>query len=219
MKKVIAFLATALLATSLFANEKNYMGFWGLGFSTPIYNQKIKGDGSRTVDNVVFNINVLAINKNNGFTAKANLGFGYATTNDITLFDNARKHGLATAVELGLGYSFIREEDKVFSLLATFNVNNYHFFGNEDYICNGMKLSDSTVKGENGSIGLEGLFIKNLSGSLYFYGGLNAYFIFTGNEEIQYENKDSDLTYKFSTSRDIKYGFGVTPKFGFAWKF
>ncbi len=219
MKKIIAFLTTALLATGLFANERNFIGFWGLGFSTPVYNQKIKGDGSRMVDNVLFNIDVLAVNQNNGFTAKAAIGFGYATTNDITLFDNARKHGLATAVELGLGYSFIREEDKVFSLLLTIDANNYHFFGNEDYRCNDMILSDSTVKGTNGSLGLEGLFIKNLSGNLYFYGAVDARFIFGGNEEIRYEKKDGDLKYNFSTSRDVKYGFGITPKFGFTWKF
>ena len=219
MKKIIAILVTALLTTGLFANEKNFIGFWGLGFSTPIYNQKIKGDGSRTLDNILFNINVLAINKNNGFTAKANLGIGYATTNDITLFDNTRKHGLSTAVELGLGYSFIREEDRVFSLLLTLDINDYHFFGDKDYICNDMKLSESNVTGNSGGIGLEGLFIKNLSGNLYFYGGLDARLIFDGNEEVQYKKEDGDLTYKFSASRDVKYGFGVTPKFGFTWKF
>lgn len=218
MKKLIAFLITAFLTVTIFAESEKTLIFDGIGVTMPIIHQKITKDGSRNVFTPMVDFNTVVVNKESGFTWQFDIGVGYATTKDIPFYDKERQHGTCVDFEMGFGYSFIRNDDTVLSLLGAFGLTAFSFKGDKSYYYNDMKLSDSEVFGLNWNLGLEGIFIKSLTEKLAFFGALSARWIWSGDEESKYSKEQDGITYSVSVTREAEYAFAVVPKLGLLWK-
>ena len=160
----------------------------------------------------------LAANKDNGLTWQFDIAVGYTTSKDIPFYDNEKKHGIGLDCEMGFGYSFIRTDDVIFSLLGTFGLTTYSFSGDKTFEYNDMKFTDSEVFGLCWNLGLEGIFVKSLSEKLSFFGALSARWIWSADEESKYSVEKDDVTYSYSMTREAKYGLAVVPKIGLLWK-
>lgn len=218
MKKVCALIAALVMSVAAFA-EGNWQSYWGVGVTAPVYHQKVKHDGSRSVFGAMADIGMLGVNTNNGFTLKFDFGVGWGTTDDIPLYDDSRKHGVTSNSDVGFGYSFIRSDDMVLSLLGTFGVSTYSFEGSKSitYGSDNLKLSDSDVSGYGFGLGAEVSLIKRLGDSLHLFANVGARYIIDGDETTEYSGEHDDIGYSVSFRRDTKGGFAVTPTIGLCW--
>lgn len=220
MKKFIALFTAIILSLTAFAEEDdNRIRQLGLGFSVPFYTQNVKDDGKRQVENLLFDLNYIGINKISGLTIFLDTAFGYTTTKDIPLFDNKRKHGFGMDVDFGIGYSFIRNEDMTLSLLATYGISMYDITGNKTFGYKELELKDSIVTGTNSAAGLLFAFSRRIGKNLSLYAQTEARYIIGENESTSYSATDnSDVTYTLSLSRNITDGFEIVPRFGLCFK-
>lgn len=219
MKKVCAVLGVLLLGVAAFAESGNWQSYIGAGVTVPVYQHKVKDDGSRTLFGALADIGVFGVNTNNGFTFKADFAAGWGTTADIPLYDDSRKHGFASNIEGGIGYSFIRSSDTVLSVLGTFGAGSYSFEGSKSitYGSDNLKLSDSDVVGYGFGLGAEVSLIKRLGEKLHLFANVGARYVIDGYETTEYSGDHDDIEYAVSFKRSTDGGFAVTPTIGLYW--
>ncbi|WP_191013438.1 hypothetical protein [Treponema zioleckii] len=213
MKKIITILSALVLGTAVFADgsEKNYDSFIGAGLSGVFSNYKVDDDGSRKNIGGGFDLSLLTVNKENGFSLKADFGAGIVTTEDFP--NMGRETGLYTVLNAGAGYSFLHTEDTIFSVFGMCSIGRNLF--NDD--SNIPAFSDMSFKQLTYGIGADVTFMKRVGSQVYLFANVGARFEM-GTESVTYSNEKNNVSSYSGTTRDILGNVSVTPTIGVSYK-
>ena len=213
MKKIITILSAFVFGAMVFAegSEKNYDSFIGAGVSGIFSNYKVDDDGSRKNLGGGFDLSLFTVNKENGFSLKADFGAGFVTTKDFP--NMGREKGLYTVLNGGAGYSFLHTEDTIFSVFGMCSIGRTFFTDDS----NVSSYSDMSFKQLTYGVGADVTFMKRVENRLYLFANVGARFEM-GTESVTYSNEKNNVTSYSGVTRDILGNFSVTPTIGLTWK-
>ena len=216
MKKIIAMLLASVVAFTAVAEEAKGSLYAGAGLSGLYSNLNVKDDGSRSVMGGGLNLGFLSVNNLSGLTSKIDCTFGASSTADIPNED--RLTGFLFAANFEMGYSFIRSEDTVLSLLGVLSATSSSYNGDNENALGFVKLGDENISLVSLGIGADVAFIQRISNNLHFYASANTRYIWSVDEDRKLSSEDDGVTYYTGITRTGTGKIEVQPTLGVMWK-
>jgi len=163
----------------------------------------------------------------NGFTAKANVAIGVATSKDVSIqTDKNTNIGAFENVSFGVGYSFVRTDRFLFGSTAMMGVEMSQYSVNsEDEELNGVKYDDLTTSLSlvTFSFGADIFAVFHFSERFGFYANIAARYLIAGDAKIEYKYETSSKSSKKSEILTDDYSlfgnFVIQPTLGVIWRF
>ena len=157
----------------------------------------------------------------NGFSVKANIAVGLATSKDIAIQDRKTNIGAFENVAIGAGYSFVHSERALFGATAMLGVEmGQYSVDSEDVIYEGVPYDTltTTLSLLTCSVGEDIFGIFRLSPRFGLFANLSARYIFVGNAttELKYESNSKK---RKSDDTELFGKFIVQPTLGVIWTF
>ena len=216
MKKIFAILLASVVAFSAVAEESKYSNYIGVGLNGLYSNLKVDGDGSRSSLGGGANLSILGVNNLSGLTVKVDFTLGASSTKDIPAED--RLTGLFGALDAGIGYSFIHNEDTVLSLLGVISASSSSYNGDGETSEEAIKLAEKNITISTVGIGADVTFVQRISNNLHFFASANARYIWAGDEDRKFSGENDDATYYKGISRNLEGTIELVPTLGVMWK-
>lgn len=231
MKKILSVLAIALMSTALFA--KTWTNNAGFGFTLPISSITSDNEDVNDFFQIGYGIQGFYLGYHeNGFTVKAAESAGLATSKDFYFPDNDTHFGVFNNIEVGLGYTFIKNNRVTLSLLGMLGLDLSVYSDSEDDTDVLAADNSTTVKGDYTiSIGTAlfsvggDLFVScKLKPNLGLFCNISGRYLVAGKafgeQETKYKTGDKTITSKEDFGdRDLNGKFRIQPTIGLVWTF
>ncbi len=224
MKKIFSVMAIALLATGLFA--KTWTNNVGVGFTVPISTIGIDKSGADDIFQVGYGVKGFYLGYHqNGFTVRAAESLGLATSKDIKLQDRDTNLGFFSNLDLGAGYSFIRDDKMTLSLLGMIGLDiaAYSTSRSSTYDKKSADLT-ATLGYAMFSVGADAYFAFKFKPNFGLFADVACRYLVAGGSfgetEYEYKNGSKTETVKFDTTDgDLRGKFRIQPSIGVVWSF
>ena len=231
MKKIlITVLAFSVIASSAFA--KKWTNNIGVGFTVPIstvttkdttVNKKeIEGEDIKQTGYGVEGT-YIGVHES-GFTAKADVSIGVATSKDIGLQDEETNIGVFENIYIGAGWSFVNTDNALFGITGMLGVDCSQYTSKED-VKWGTYTSEQTNEFAMVSfgIGADIFGVYRFQPNFGLFANVGVRYLVAGSSKVssETERKKDGRTEKTSTDFDIdlKGKFTVQPTIGIIWTF
>ena len=228
MKKILSVFAICLFALNGI-QAKKWMNNIGVGLTIPISQIGIDEKSSDDIFQVGYGIGGTYVGiHENGFTAKANIDIGAATTKDISLQGDETNVGIFYNFDFGVGYSFIHTEKITFSLTGMAGLDMETYFDSEDDVSYDEKDCESvdrTFSLAELNIGADLFFAYHIKEHFGFFANLSTRYLIVGSskENIEWSWKSkTGGTRKESEDKDgpdLAGKFRIQPTIGVIWNF
>jgi opacity protein-like surface antigen len=223
MKKLlIAAFAAAVLTGGAFA--KTWTNNIGVGFTLPI---STVGAKDKTVNGQNFDFGDLkqigygvegtyiGVHEN-GFTAKADVSVGVATSKDVQLQDESTNLGVFENVYIGAGYSFINSEKALLGLTAMLGVNCSQYKSKEtisgwDY--------DNTFTLASFGVGGDIFGLYRFKPNFGMFANVGIRYLVVGGVKYEREVTKNNTTTTSSFDFDASGKLSIQPTIGVIWTF
>ena len=232
MKKNLIILFSFIIFTSnVFA--KKWTNNIGAGATIPFSIIGLDSKGADDINQVGYGIEGTYIGLHeNGFTAKANVSVGAATSKDVAIQDRNTNIGVFENIALGAGYSFVNTEKFLFGTTAMLGIELGQYSSKEKDVYIDEEISGkSETAGDvttslslvTVSLGADIFGICRLNKRLGFFANLNARWILGGTTSSEVKNEWDDghktKTLTDSSENDLIGKFIVQPTIGVIWTF
>ena len=225
MKKIL-FSLVFIFIFSTGAFSKTWQNNIGIGFSVPFSSIGVNKSGEDSINQLCYGAEGTYIGiHQNGFSIKADVSLGIATSKDISLQDRKINVGAFENVVFGAGYSFVHTEKTVLGACAAFGVEMSQYSVKEDDVKIDSEYYDvtKTISLVTFSAGADFFAVYRLSPRFGFFANLAARFIIVGNENYEYKQETTSKKSKNSSSSDndidLLGNFIVQPSIGLIWTF
>ncbi|MBQ3824771.1 MAG: hypothetical protein II811_01400 [Spirochaetaceae bacterium] len=216
MKKMIAVVVAALVSVAAFAEESQDLLFFGVGPYGNYSNVHVFDDGNRSIVGGGLVFNLLAVKNLSGFSTKCEIGAGVGSTKDVPNEDHMTNVDCFGSA--GFGYSFVRTEDTVFSLLGMVHAKYISFNGDNEITVDTTKYDKDSISFFTVGIGADATFVKRISNNIHFFAAVGAYYNCFGTENRMFSEGDENKSNYVGSSRSITGNISVTPSLGVMWK-
>lgn len=232
MKKIFAFLLVGFLAIGG-ASAKKWTNNVGFGFALPVSQIGADESGADDIMQVGYGLEATYVGVHEGgFTAKADVSAGLATSKDIALQDSDTNLGYFSNFSLGVGWSFVRTEKFTLSATGMVGFDIYSFFDSKDIDetdeANKRKYEelDTTFSMGLFSVGAD-LFASYRTGEHFgFFANVSARYLVAGGStfDSEWTYKDTESGYRKTESGtkdgpDLLGKFRIQPTVGVVWNF
>ncbi len=228
MKKIFAIFALSALALAS-ACAKKWTNNVGVGFTLPISQIGVDESGADDVFQIGYGIEGTYVGiHESGFTAKADLGAGLATSKDISIQGDKTNLGGFYNIALGAGYSFVNTEKLTFGLTGMLGFDLATYSDSEDDITYDEKKCESvdhTLSYGIFSVGADLFVSYRIKEHFGFFANLSARYLAVGGttDEIEWTWKDSNGRKRKDSSEgdgsDLAGKFRIQPTIGVVWNF
>ena len=228
MKKIFIILAVGFLAMNG-AFAKKWTNNVGFGFTVPISEIGVDEKGADDIAQIGYGLDLFYLGVHeNGFTAKANIDFGVATTKDISLQDNETNVGVFYNIDLGAGWSFVHTEKITLALTGMMGLDmGLYTDSAEDVTYDGQNCDSlyKTIAFAEFNIGGDLFFAYRIKEHFGFFANFSARYLVAGGgiDKIEWSYKDSSgRKHKESLEDDdtsLLGKFRIQPTIGVVWNF
>ena len=228
MKKIIGILVIGFVALGT-VSAKKWTNNVGFGFSMPISTIGVDEKDSDDISQIGYGIDMFYVGVHeDGFTTKANVDLGIATTKDISLQDNETNAGIFYNADLGVGWSFIHTEKMMLSLtgMLGLDIGGYEDSAEDvSYDGNDCDSFKKTIAFAEFNVGGDLFFSYRIKEHFGFFANFSARYLVAGgiNDKIEWTYKDSDGRKHTESSEGdgttLLGKFRIQPTLGVVWNF
>ena len=227
-KSVVSFLFIALGLSCGFA--KTWTNNIGVGVSVPFSKIEFEEKDNIKPDDISqmgFAIESTYLGYHeNGFTAKADYAFGVFTTDDVNIQGDTKNVGIGGNVDIGAGYSFIRNEKFTLATTLMFGLSLYSYFdhGTSDKDTVDEKEYDTVMALCTLDLGADIFASYRLSEHFGLFAnlGIRYYPVGVSGSQTDYEWKEGSTKYTKSDESDnytLSGKYKIAPTLGVVWNF
>ena len=211
------------------AGAKTWTNNIGAGFSLPISQFGVDKSGADDIFQLGYGIEATYLGfHENGFTVKADVSGGLATSKDISIQDHSTNLGVFYNFAVGAGYSFVRTQKFTLSATAMLGLDAASYSNSEDDIqydgkdCENVSRNLTYTMFSAGADLFASYKIKehfgvfaNISARYLVAGGTSQNVDWTWKDESGLKRKESAE----GDGPDLKGKFRVQPTIGVVWNF
>ena len=229
MKKIFTILVLGtVISGGAFA--KKWTNNVGIGFTLPISQFSADESGADDIMQVGYGLEATYVGiHQSGFTVKADVSGGLATSNDIKLQDDDTNLGYFSNISLGAGWTFVRTEKFTFSATGMLGFDFASFIDSndldEEVDGKTYETLDTTFSFGMFSVGADLFASYRLTEHFGLFANVSARYLVTGGSTLESEwtYKDSKGYRKTESGTkdgpDLKGNFCVQPTIGVIWNF